>query len=230
MRVLDCGCGPGSISIDLATLVAPCEVVGIDIEPTQLDAARALAAGRQVENVQFQFGSIYDLPFPDASFDSVLAHTVVEHLANPQEAFTEVRRVVKPHGIFGVRDPDSSTWRMGPASPAVRDLAALLQRVQELNGGSPYYAPHQRELLLKAGFARAEGGASAMYGGKPEEMEVARLVMQEQFAETAFIDAASGCGYDVAALEHLLEGITAWSRRPDAFWALMTCHAIGWAT
>ena len=69
-----------------------------------------------------------------------------------------------------------------------------------------------------------------MYGGKPEEMEVARLVMQEQFAETAFIDAASGCGYDVAALEHLLEGITSWSRRPDAFWALMTCHAIGWAT
>src|SRR3989440_11876445 len=139
MRVLDCGCGPGSISADLATLVAPGEVVGIDIEPTQLDSARALAAGRQVENVQFQFGSIYDLPFPDASFDSVLAHTVVEHLANPQEAFTEVRRVVKPHGIFGVRDPDSSTWRMQPASPAVRDLAALLQRVQELNGGSPSY-------------------------------------------------------------------------------------------
>src|SRR5216684_404008 len=46
MRVLDCGCGPGSITVDLATAVAPGEVIGIDIEQSQLDTARALAAER----------------------------------------------------------------------------------------------------------------------------------------------------------------------------------------
>jgi SAM-dependent methyltransferase len=230
MRVLDCGCGPGSITVDLATAVAPGEVTGIDIEQSQLDTARALAAERGVENVQFELANIYGLPFPDASFDAVFAHTVVEHLAQPERAFAEVRRIVKPLGIFGVRDPDYSTWRMQPASPGLGEFVELVLRVQEFNGGSPYYAPRQRGLLLEAGFARTEGGASAMHMGRRDQMDFAQPLMQEQFSEAAFIDAASQCGYDLAALQQLLDEVVAWSARPDAFWALMMCHAIGWAS
>lgn len=174
MRVLDCGCGPGSITVDLAALVAPGEVIGIDVEPSQLEAARALAADRGVENVQFEVASIYGLPFPAASFDAVFAHTVVEHLAQPQRAFMEVRRILKPGGIFGVRDPDYSTWRMEPATQGLGEFVDLVRRVQELNGGSPFYAPRQRRLLLEAGFARTEGGAGTMHIGRRDQMEFAR--------------------------------------------------------
>ena len=69
-----------------------------------------------------------------------------------------------------------------------------------------------------------------MYGGRRDEMEVAQLLIEEQFGEAAFINAASQCGYDPAALQQLLEEVIAWSSRPDAFWALMMCHAIGWAS
>jgi ubiquinone/menaquinone biosynthesis C-methylase UbiE len=230
MSVLDCGCGPGSITADLATAVAPGEVIGIDIEPGQLDAAQALAADRRVDNVRFERASIYDLPFRDASFDAVFCHTVVEHLAQPQTAFVEVRRIMRPGGIFGVRDPDYGTWRMEPRSSGVRAFIVLIQRVQELNGGSPSYAPRQRELLLQAGFARTEGGASAMYLGRRDEMEFAQPMMEEQFREPAFIDAAAQCGYTRAALQQLLDEVIAWSCRPDAFWAVMMCHALGWAS
>lgn len=229
MRVLDCGCGPGSITVDLAAMVAPGAVVGIDIEATQFADARAIAAERRVDNVEFQVASIYDLPFPDASFDAVFAHTTVEHISRPQAAFEEVRRVLRSGGVFGIRDPDYGTWRMEPSTPGLRSFAAIVQRVQELNGASPNYAPHQRDLLLRAGFTRSEAGASAMGAGSPEALEASRIFLEEQFRQPVMIDAAAQCGYDATALQGILEEVTAWSLRPDAFWALMLCHAIAWA-
>src|SRR6266487_3824723 len=65
MRLIDCGCGPGSITVDLAGCVAPGEVVGIDLRSGDLELGRALARGRGAANVTFQVGSVYDLPFPD---------------------------------------------------------------------------------------------------------------------------------------------------------------------
>jgi ubiquinone/menaquinone biosynthesis C-methylase UbiE len=74
MRLLDAGCGQGSITIGLADAVAPGEVVGLDRDPEQVERARALAAERGVTNVRFEVGDAYALPFPDASFDAVFAH------------------------------------------------------------------------------------------------------------------------------------------------------------
>lgn len=230
MRVLDCGCGPGSITADLATLVAPAEVIGIDIERRQLAVARGLAADRGIDNVSFQLANVYDLPFAEASFDAVFAHTLVEHLAEPRLAFAEVRRILKPGGIFGVRDPDYSTWRMEPATARVHDVTECVRRVQQINGGSPYYAPRQRELLLEAGFARSEGGATAMYAARPDDLAFMPLLLEEQMTQASFVDAAFRSGFDRLALEQLLQEVTVWSARPDAFWALMMCHAVGWAT
>src|SRR5262245_54030497 len=62
MSLLDGGCGPGSITIDLATLVAPAKVVGIDIEPTQIDLARTQATKQGVLNVRFEVANLYALP------------------------------------------------------------------------------------------------------------------------------------------------------------------------
>ena len=72
MRLLDVGCGPGSITLGLAEAVAPGEVVGVDLQPAQVEQARALAAERGVANVRFEVASAYALPFPDAAFDAAL--------------------------------------------------------------------------------------------------------------------------------------------------------------
>jgi hypothetical protein len=48
--------------------------------------------------------------------------------------------------------------------------------------------------------------------------------------QASFIDAASRSGFDESALKQLLKEVTTWSARPDAFWALMMCHAVGWAS
>lgn len=95
---MDSGCGGGSITLGLAAHLAPGEVVGLVFEPSVLDWARDLAVGRGITNVRFEPGSVYDLPFPAASFDAAFSRSVLEHFAKPLEALREVRRVLKPGG------------------------------------------------------------------------------------------------------------------------------------
>jgi len=101
MAVLDCGCGPGSLTLEIAELVAPGQVVGIDIDPGQCDRAQALAGGRGIANVRFEPVDVYALPYPDASFDAVFSHAPVSHLAEPMHALAESRRVTGGRGATG---------------------------------------------------------------------------------------------------------------------------------
>jgi SAM-dependent methyltransferase len=92
MRLIDCGCGPGSITIDLARMVAPGEVVGIDRRQASLSDARTFARERGVANVAFELANVYQLPFPDRSFDAAFACALLQHLAAPLAALKEMRR------------------------------------------------------------------------------------------------------------------------------------------
>src|SRR5215471_16250915 len=83
MRVLDAGCGPGSITLGLAQAVHPGEVIGIDLQVAKVERARELAATRRIRNVRFETADLYGLPFPDNAFDAVFSHGVVMHLREP---------------------------------------------------------------------------------------------------------------------------------------------------
>src|SRR5262245_8098238 len=63
MRLLDLGCGPGTITLGLGTHVAPGEVIGVDFQPSVIERARTLAAQRGIPNAGFEVGDIYHLPF-----------------------------------------------------------------------------------------------------------------------------------------------------------------------
>ena len=101
MRVLDLGCGPGSITLGLAEAVAPGEVVGVDLQPEQVEQARALDAARGVINARFEVAEVYRLPFPDGAFDAAFAHAVLMHLREPVRALAELRRVLRPAALLG---------------------------------------------------------------------------------------------------------------------------------
>jgi ubiquinone/menaquinone biosynthesis C-methylase UbiE len=230
MQVIDCGCGQGAITVGLAEAVAPGEVVGIDRELSQIEAARIWVKEHNVANVRFEVGNIYELPFPDASVDATFAHTVLEHLSDPARALKEMRRVLKPGGIIGIKDPDYASMIHESSSPLTGEAIQLYRRVSEKNGASPYYARHQRRLLREAGFERTAGFAYAVGGGNDQMSPYFfALSLRPWFHDPAFVDTARAQGWaDQPQLAAMLQALEEAFTGPDAFFALTLCAAIGW--
>jgi ubiquinone/menaquinone biosynthesis C-methylase UbiE len=107
MSLLDCG--PGTITLGFAELGSPGEVAGIDFAENQIELANTSAAKQGISNARFMVGSIYEIPFPDNSFDAVFNHAVLEHLSEPRKALSEMHRVLKPGGVIGVREGDRAS-------------------------------------------------------------------------------------------------------------------------
>src|SRR2546430_12815483 len=151
MTLLDCGCGPGAITLGLAEAVAPGQVVGVDREPSMVHRACALAEEHQVTHVRFQVGDICDLPFPSSSFDAVFTCAVLEHLADPVQALREIGRVLKPGGIVGVVMTDWNAPLISPPDEALRHFFTLFERGFQHHGGSLQRGRHLRGILHQAG-------------------------------------------------------------------------------
>ena len=136
LDLLDVGCGPGTITVDLAALVAPGRVLGIDVTDAPLAEARALAE-RTGAAVSFEVGDVYALAEDDDSFDVVHAHQVLQHLADPVAALREMARVCRPGGLIAVRDVDYSALGWFPADPGLDRWLDLYRQVHRRNGGEP---------------------------------------------------------------------------------------------
>src|SRR4051812_18183803 len=117
MRLLDVGCGPGTITADLAAIVAPGEVVALDNAAGVLDTARSTMADRDATNVTVQQADVYRLPFGDDEFDVVHAHQVLQHLTDPVAALAEMRRVCRAGGVVAARDSDYPAFTWFPEEP-----------------------------------------------------------------------------------------------------------------
>lgn len=232
MALLDCGCGVGSITLDLAERVAPGQVVGVDRDAGQLEIARANAAKRGLDNVSFEEGNVYALRFADESFDAVLAHTLLYHLSEPLRAIREFYRLVKPDGVAGISDDDWSTIVHAPENPLIRQGYELMTQVVEFNGGNPFYARNLRGLMLQAGFSQTEGFAVAAehYGTLAETRRLARVI-QGVFTSPDFIALVTTQGWaSEARVREIVDYVLEWGERPDAFYAVMYCAAVGHKT
>src|SRR5262249_18914505 len=152
MRLIDCGCGPGTITADLAQVVAPGDVIGIDLRDAAVAQARTVARERGLANLTFQTASIFHLPFPDGAFDAAFTCAVLQHLATPVVALKEIRRVLKPGGVIGVADGSSPHTIRYPTNPLLDKWDQLRAREREYNLGFPGETLPLRVLLREGGF------------------------------------------------------------------------------
>src|SRR5437868_10227667 len=102
--LLDVGCGPGTLTADLAGLIG--RVTASEVKAEALDLARAEIAARGITNVDFAVADVHALDFADDSFCVVHAHQVLQHVGDPVQALREMRRVTRPGGIVAVREGD----------------------------------------------------------------------------------------------------------------------------
>jgi ubiquinone/menaquinone biosynthesis C-methylase UbiE len=168
-HVLDVGCGPGTITIDLAQLVAPGNVVGIDNEPAPLGPALTEAQRQGVRNVSFAVGDVYQLNYPDTTFDIVHAHQLLQHLMEPVAALEEMRRVCKPGGLVAARDADFTAMTWYPLDARLDRWLDMYQRVARSNCAEPDAGRRLLCWARAAGFDEITSSATAWCFATSEE-------------------------------------------------------------
>ena len=152
LSLLDCGCGPGSITAGIAALTDPGEVIGLDFAAAQIARAREAAAREARRNVRFETGNVYSLPFESGRFERVFSHALIEHLADPQKALREMHRVLAPDGVIGVCSPDWGGFLLCPPSRALSRAVEAYMALQSGNGGNVQAGRNLGPHLAAAGF------------------------------------------------------------------------------
>jgi 2-polyprenyl-3-methyl-5-hydroxy-6-metoxy-1,4-benzoquinol methylase len=99
LKLLDCGAGPGSISVSLARYLPEGEVTATDLSEDIVQRAAAYAQEQGAANVKCEVASIYDLPYPDNSFDVVHVQQVREELSRTYHRGPELTRSTGPHSF-----------------------------------------------------------------------------------------------------------------------------------
>lgn len=230
MRLLDCGCGPGSITVDLAAVVAPAEVIGIDRDPAQLELARRHAELTGTTNVRFEQADVNQLPYPTASFDAVFVHGVIEYLPSPVPAFAEIGRVLKDDGVLGTRHSDWGSLLFAPDTPVTTQFFELFRQFMRDCGGAPEFGRHQVAALRAAGFTQIKPSASCDCWTPDADSTrfvadfLASYCVSPEFAEPLIkLRRAS-----TVELQTISEALRRWGKDPSAFAAEPWGEAVAW--
>ncbi|WP_371675807.1 methyltransferase domain-containing protein [Streptomyces sp. NBC_01276] len=224
MHVLDVGCGPGTITADLARLVAPGgRVTAVDAAAGVLEQAGAhVREHGPAGSVDFAVADVHALDFPDDSFDVVHAHQVLQHVGDPVRALREMRRVCRPGGIVAVRDADYAAMTWYPASPVLDEWQALYRRVARANGGEPDAGRRLRAWAREAGFTDLTCSATAWCYATPEETAWWSALWADRTTASAYADVAVRGGHATASgLASIAEAWHAWGAHPDAWFSVL---------
>ena len=222
MDLLDVGCGPASITADLAELVAPGRVVALDASADALEAARATLRERGLsEQVELTRGDVMALPFEDGSFDVVHAHQVLQHLADPVGALAEMRRLTRPGGIAAVRDAVYSAMTWFPESAGMERWRSVYMATARANGGEPDAGSRLLSWAREVGFTDVTASASTWCYATPAD----RAWQSETWAQrclTSFGPRAVELGLaDEADLETMAQAWRQWGAGEDAWFVVV---------
>lgn len=164
LSILDVGCGPGTISVDLATRIPQGSVLAIDPSEEVIQKARKYAEEKGVTNVYFEVGDIFNWKaiegIDEGGFDVVHAHQVLQHLQDPLGAMKEMKRLTRKGGMVAVRDCDYSAMNHYPPHEGMTEWLDLYRSVAKSIKCDPDIGKRLHAIALQAGFPRDDIDAS----------------------------------------------------------------------
>lgn len=154
LKLLDVGCGPGSITVSLAQLMPQGQVTALDLSEAVLEKAKGRAKQMNATNLDFVVGNVYELPFEDGTFDIVHIQQTICHTTEPVKAIRELVRVTKKGGAVCIRDSDLHTMTWWPASQGLTEWFDVLIKVCGVTGANAKSARQLKALTAQAGVPR----------------------------------------------------------------------------
>jgi len=152
MAVLECGCGHGVATFEIAKKLTNGTVVGMDIHKDLVQANNKKAQQSNITNLKFEVANILELPYPENSFDLVYMQAILVHIRNPINALREARRVLKEEGLILAREPIMDRAIFSPENPLFQESFELIERTIKSYGGDPGVGRKLWPLLDEAGF------------------------------------------------------------------------------
>jgi SAM-dependent methyltransferase len=220
MRVLDVGCGPGTITRDLGAAVgAAGEVFGVD---SAADVVAHAAAGCDLPQVRFAVGDVRHLDVPDGTYDVVHAHQVLQHLADPVGALREMRRVTRPGGLVAVRDADYAAMAWHPAVPALDRWLEVYRGAARAHDGEPDAGRRLLGWAQAVGFAEVVPSASVWCFATQEDRDWWGGMQADRITASRIAGEAVDRGLCAAGeLPEMAAGWRAWAAAEDGWFAVL---------
>jgi SAM-dependent methyltransferase len=183
--VLEAGCGIGAQTVILARNSPGAAFTSVDVSAASLDEARSRAREAGISNVAFRQADIFDLPFPEASFDHVFVCFV---LSRPREALERLRSRLRPGGTLTVIEGDHGSAFFHPESPDARRAIDCLVALQARADGNALIGRELYPLLVSSGLKDVRVSPRMVY------VDSSRPEWVEGFTRNTFTSMVEGVG------------------------------------
>ncbi|GMA19345.1 methyltransferase domain-containing protein [Arsenicicoccus piscis] len=222
LDVLDVGCGPGTITLDLAERVRPGRVMGLDPSQDVIATARGHADDRGDTTTELTTGDVYALAFADDSFDVVHAHQVLQHLADPVAALREMARVTRPGGLVAARDADYAAMCWWPLVPGLDRWLEVYEAVARSNDAEPDAGRRLLGWSQQAGLADVTPSASVWCYATPAERDWWGSLWADRITRSDLATQAVDRGLsDADELAELGRAWREWAAAPDGWFTVV---------
>lgn len=219
--ILDVGCGPGTLSVDLARQNVGGRVLAVDRSVEVIEQAAAANPDEPGLDIEFAVADVYSLAYPDDHFDIVHAHQVLQHLTDPVSALVEMARVCRPGGIVAVRDVDYASMFWAPQSEALSDWLTAYRAVAAANGAEPDAARHLRRWAREAAVGRVTPSASTWCFADAESCVWWSGLWADRVEQSTLTAQLGEHGVDVDDRRSMADGWRVWGADADAWFAMV---------
>lgn len=237
-RILDIGCGPGTITYGFAEYVPEGSVTGADYSPAIVEQAQACALskiheddGKSRGRVEFVVGNVLEkLPFEDETFDVIFSSQVLTHIGGQcSQALKEMRRVLKTGGILSSRDGASILYQ-----PLQHELGVQFwNNICKAAGLDGFTGPRMAALYRGAGFdvdggkVKVGTGSNVVFGRDATKAHAESMAGRLDKGET-FRANWEKAGISGEEIEHCAQAMRQWGETEDAWYGILQSEIVAW--